>query len=42
MPHNDVLPFYAELGPFVQALLTDNARGLRGRDAPYGLYLELN
>ncbi len=41
--HNDVLPFYEELGLSVQAVLTDNGREFCGRDEhPYELYLGLN
>lgn len=41
--HNDVLPFYAEVGLSVEAVLTDNGREFCGRDDhPYELYLELN
>lgn len=41
--HNDVLPFYEQLGLEVKAVLTDNGREFCGRDShPYELYLELN
>lgn len=41
--HNDVLPFYAERGLPVGAILTDNGREFCGTDAhPYELYLALN
>lgn len=41
--HNDVLPFYEELGIPVKAILTDNGREYCGTEAhPYELYLELN
>ena len=40
--HNDVLPFYAEQGLGVQAILTDNGREFCGTDShPYELYLAL-
>jgi len=41
--HNDVLPFYKDLGLEVQAILTDNGREYCGKDThPYELYLALN
>jgi len=41
--HNDVLPFYQDLGLNVQALLTDNGREFCGKDShPYEIYLALN
>ena len=41
--HNDVLPFYAERGIALGALLTDNGREFCGTAAhPYELYLALN
>jgi len=41
--HNDVLPFYAELGISVEKVLTDNGREFCGTDShPYELYLQLN
>src|SRR5919112_3597862 len=41
--HNDVLPFYAELGLPVGAVLTDNGREFCGTERhPYELYLALN
>jgi transposase InsO family protein len=41
--HNDVLPFYAERGISVGAVLTDNGREFCGTDThPYELYLALN
>lgn len=41
--HNEVLPFYAERGITVGALLTDNGREFCGTEAhPYELYLSLN
>jgi transposase InsO family protein len=41
--HNDVLPFYADLGLTVQAILTDNGREFCGTDnRAYELYLALN
>lgn len=41
--HNDVLPFYAERGIEIGALLTDNGREFCGTEAhPYELYLSLN
>lgn len=41
--HNDVLPFYAERGLAVQAILTDNGREFCGTPShPYELYLALN
>lgn len=41
--HNDVLPFYANLGLPVKAVLTDNGREFCGTDKhPYELYLDLN
>ena len=41
--HNDVLPFYADLGLTVNAVLTDNGREFAGTDNhPYELYLALN
>jgi len=41
--HNDVLPFYRDLGLEVQAILTDNGREYCGKDThPYELYLALN
>jgi transposase InsO family protein len=41
--HNDVLPFYAEQGIPVQAVLTDNGREYCGTDMhPFELYLALN
>jgi len=41
--HNDVLPFYRDVGLPVQAILTDNGREFVGReDHPYQLYLDLN
>jgi transposase InsO family protein len=40
--HNDVLPFYAEQGLTVTAILTDNGREFCGTDShPYELYLAL-
>ena len=40
--HNDVLPFYAEQGLSVEAILTDNGREFCGTDShPYELYLAL-
>lgn len=40
--HNDVLPFYAEQGLAVQAILTDNGREFCGADSHrYELYLAL-
>jgi transposase InsO family protein len=41
--HNDVLPFYAQHGIPLNALLTDNGREFCGTEAhPYELYLALN
>ena len=41
--HNDVLPFYDQLGLPVQAVLTDNGREFCGTERhPYELYLALN
>jgi transposase InsO family protein len=41
--HNDVLPFYRELGLEVGAVLTDNGREFCGTERhPYELYLALN
>jgi transposase InsO family protein len=41
--HNEVLPFYAERGLPVSAILTDNGREFCGTEAhPYELYLALN
>jgi transposase InsO family protein len=41
--HNDVLPFYANLGLPVKAVLTDNGREFCGTEKhPYELYLDLN
>jgi transposase InsO family protein len=41
--HNDVLPFYKELGLEVGAVLTDNGREFCGTERhPYELYLALN
>jgi transposase InsO family protein len=41
--HNDVLPFYAEFGLEVGAVLTDNGREFCGTERhPYELYLALN
>lgn len=41
--HNEVLPFYAERGITVGAVLTDNGREFCGTDAhPFELYLALN
>jgi transposase InsO family protein len=41
--HNDVLPFYAQLGLPVSAVLTDNGREFCGTERhPYELYLEFN
>jgi len=41
--HNDVLPFYRELGLDVQAVLTANGREYCGKDThPYELYLAVN
>lgn len=41
--HNEVLPFYADLGLPVQAILTDNGREFCGTDNhAYELYLALN
>lgn len=41
--HNDVLPFYQDLGLHVQAMLTDNGREFCGKDShPYEIYLALN
>ncbi len=41
--HNDVIPFYEELGLPVKTVLTDNGREYCGTEAhPYELYLELN
>ena len=41
--HNDVLPFYGDLGLNVQAVLTDNGREFCGKDGhPYEIYLALN
>ena len=41
--HNEVLPFYAERGIEVGAVLTDNGREFCGTDAhPFELYLALN
>jgi transposase InsO family protein len=41
--HNEVLPFYAERGLPVTAVLTDNGREFCGTDAhPFELYLALN
>ncbi len=41
--HNDVLPFYANLGRPVKAVLTDNGREFCGTEKhPYELYLDLN
>jgi transposase InsO family protein len=41
--HNDVLPFYKELGLDVQVILIDNGREYCGKDThPYELYLALN
>ena len=42
--HNDVLPFYRNLGLAVGAVLTDNGREFCGRPErhPYELYLDLN
>ena len=41
--HNDALPFYADRGLAVDAVLTDNGREFCGTAAhPYELYLELN
>ncbi len=41
--HNDVLPFYADRGLAVGAILTDNGREYCGTEAhPYELYLALN
>ena len=41
--HNDALPFYAERGIPVAAVLTDNGREFCGTDAhPFELYLALN
>jgi transposase InsO family protein len=41
--HNDVLPFYEELGLEVGAVLTDNGREFCGTERhPYELYLALN
>mgnify|MGYP000550660751 CR=1 FL=1 len=41
--HNDVLPFYAELGLSVGAILTDNGKEFCGReDHPFEVYLALN
>lgn len=40
--HNDVLPFYRNLGLAVGAVLTDNGREFCGTDShPYELYLDL-
>ena len=42
MLHNDVLPFYAEKGLEIGAVLTDNGREFCGTDRhPYELYLDL-
>ncbi len=41
--HNDALPFYANRGLAVEAILTDNGKEYCGTDAhPYELYLALN
>lgn len=41
--HNEVLPFYEDLGLTVSAVLTDNGREFCGTDThPYELYLALN
>lgn len=41
--HNDVLPFYQDLGLSVLAVLTDNGREFCGKDThPYEIYLALN
>lgn len=41
--HNDVLPFYQDLGMQVGALLTDNGREFCGKEShPYEIYLALN
>ena len=41
--HNDVLPFYRNLGLTVGAILTDNGREFCGTERhPYELYLDLN
>jgi len=41
--HNDVLPFYRDLGLTVEAILTDNGREYCGNEAhPYELYLALS
>jgi transposase InsO family protein len=41
--HNDVLPFYANLGLPVKAVLTDNGREFCGTEKhPYELYLDLS
>jgi transposase InsO family protein len=41
--HNDVLPFYADRGLRVEAVLTDNGKEYCGTAAhPYELYLALN
>ncbi len=41
--HNDVLPFYGELGLEIAAVLTDNGREFCGTERhPYELYLALN
>lgn len=41
--HNDVLPFYANLGLPVKAVLTDNGPKFCGTEKhPYELYLDLN
>jgi len=41
--HNEVLPFYAQHGLTVEALLTDNGKEFCGTDAhPYEVYLALN
>jgi transposase InsO family protein len=40
--HNDVLPFYAQQGLEVSAVLTDNGREFCATDThPYALYLSL-
>jgi transposase InsO family protein len=41
--HNDVLPFYQDLGLSVEAVLTDNGREFCGKDShPFEIYLALN